>query len=100
MPADGSPAPGSEPVVQDMSMQLLPGQRCLLIGANGAGKSTLLRVLAGRHMVPSGSVRVLGQSPFHDTQLTASGDMSYIGGSWDRDIAFAGYSVPLQVTSR
>ena len=81
-------------------MQLLPGQRCLLIGANGAGKSTLLRVLAGRHMVPSGSVRVLGQSPFHDTQLTASGDMSYIGGSWDRDIAFAGYSVPLQVTSR
>ena len=78
-------------------MELLPGQRCLLIGANGAGKSTLLRVLAGKHMVPAGSVRVLGQSPFHDTQLSGTGELSYIGGSWDRDIAFAGYSIPLQV---
>ncbi|KAK9826074.1 hypothetical protein WJX74_010560 [Apatococcus lobatus] len=93
---DGTPAPGTEPVVRNMTMDLLPGQRCLLIGANGAGKSTLLRVLAGKHMVPAGSVRVLGQSPFHDTQLSGSGALSYIGGSWDRDIAFAGYSIPLQ----
>ena len=55
------------------------------------------QVLAGKHMVPQGSVRVLGQPPFHATALTSSGQLSYIGGSWDRDIAFAGYSIPLQV---
>ena len=48
-------------------------------------------------MVPQGAVRVLGRSPFHDTQLTAGGELSYLGGNWDRDIAFAGYSIPLQV---
>ncbi len=62
-----------------------------------AGKTTILKILGGKHMVPKGFVRVLGHSPFHDTQLTGSGDLSYVGGNWDRDVAFAGYSVPLQV---
>ncbi len=29
--------------------------------------------------------------------LSCSGAVAYIGGNWDRDIAFAGYAVPLQV---
>ncbi len=76
----------------------------LLVGAEartwlvpGAGKTTLLKVLGGKHMVAEGAVRVLGASPFHDTTLAASGRLSYLGGNWDRDIAFAGYSIPLQV---
>lgn len=36
--ADGRPTPGVPPVVQDMSLDLAPGSRCLLIGANGAGE--------------------------------------------------------------
>ena len=48
-------------------------------------------------MVPQGAVQVCSSSPFHDTALTASGQLSYLGGNWDRDIAFAGYSIPLQV---
>lgn len=40
--------------------------------------------------LPLLQVRVLGRSPFHDTCLTTSGDLSYIGGTWQRDIAFAG----------
>ena len=63
----------------------------------GAGKTTLLKVLGGKHMVAEGAVRVLLASPFHDTTLAASGRLSYLGGNWDRDIAFAGYSIPLQV---
>lgn len=47
-------------------------------------------------MVPESSVAVLGQPPFHATSLTADGKLAYLGGNWDRDIAFAGYSVPLQ----
>jgi hypothetical protein len=31
-------------------------------------------------------VRVLNGSAFHDTQLVCSGDLSYLGGSWSRNI--------------
>eukprot|EP00887_Chlorella_sp_A99_P000310 scaffold13.g310.t1 len=62
-----------------------------------ASKTTLLKVLGGKHMVPQAAVRVLGQPPFHATHLTTSGTLSYIGGNWERDIAFAGYSIPLAV---
>lgn len=48
-------------------------------------------------MVPKESVSVLGQPPFHATALTTAGELSYVGGNWERDIAFAGYAVPLQV---
>lgn len=36
---DGQPPPGMPPLIQDFSMSLQPGSRCLLIGANGAGKT-------------------------------------------------------------
>jgi energy-coupling factor transporter ATP-binding protein EcfA2 len=83
-----------------MSLQLPRGSRCLLIGANGAGKTTLLKVLAGKHMVPREQVLVLGQPPFHATELTTSGHLAYVGGNWTRDIAFAGTSIPLTVRRR
>lgn len=95
--ADGRPIPGVPPVVQNMSISIPIGARCLLLGSNGAGKTTLLKVLGGKHMVPKPAVRVLGVPPFHNTDLTASGLLSYLGGNWDRDIAFAGYSIPMQV---
>jgi ABC-type cobalamin/Fe3+-siderophores transport system ATPase subunit len=94
---DGRPIPGAPPLITDMSLRLAPGSRVLLLGANGAGKTTLLKALGGKHMVPPGAVRVLGRSPFHDTGLTTSGDLAYVGGNWTRDIAFAGTSVPLTV---
>lgn len=62
----------------------------LLVGANGAGKTTLLRILAGQHMLPRESASVLGQPPFHTTNLTTSGRLAYIGGNWEREVAFAG----------
>jgi len=65
------------------------------VGPNGAGKTTLLKVLGGKHMIPEGAVKVLGRPPFHDMDLTTSGALSYVGGNWERDIAFAGYSIPL-----
>jgi CCR4-NOT complex subunit CAF16 len=81
-----------------MSVALPRGATCLLIGPNGAGKTSLLKVLGGKHMVPKGSVSVLGEPPFHATGLTTSGALSYIGGNWERDVAFAGYAVPLAVS--
>ncbi|KAI8464241.1 MAG: P-loop containing nucleoside triphosphate hydrolase protein [Monoraphidium minutum] len=92
---DGRPIPGQAPLITDLSLQLAPGSRCLLIGANGAGKTTLLKILGGKHMVAREAVSVLGLSPFHDTSLTTCGDLAYVGGNWTRDIAFAGTSIPL-----
>eukprot|EP00877_Chromochloris_zofingiensis_P004496 jgi/Chrzof1/14047/Cz08g22150.t1 len=88
--------PGSQPFIRDISLQLPKGSRCLLIGANGAGKTTLLQLLAGKYMVNRESITVLGSSPFFDLQLTCSGRLSYLGTSWRKDVAFAGYGVPLQ----
>ena len=31
-------------------------------------------------------------------QLTSSGDLSYLGAQWRRDVAFAGYDIALQVS--
>eukprot|EP00775_Hariotina_reticulata_P003633 gene3633-3894_t len=92
---DGRPIPGQPPMITEMCLQLAPGSRCLLVGANGAGKTTLLKILAGKHMVGREQVLVLGQPPFHSTELTTSGELAYVGGNWTRDIAFAGTSIPL-----
>lgn len=88
--------PGRASVLNNLTMQLTAGSRCLLIGANGAGKSTLLRILSGRHLVkPDESVRVLGKSVFHDTSLNF--ERSYLDTDWGmRTVSFAGYGCPLQ----
>lgn len=97
--ADGRPLAGRPAVVQDMSISIPKGSTVLLIGPNGAGKTTLLKVLGGKHMVPQDAVTILGQPPFHATTLTSTGQLSYIGGNWERDVAFAGYSIPLAVSA-
>jgi CCR4-NOT complex subunit CAF16 len=72
--------PGGTSVFRGLSLAIPAGARCLLLGANGVGKSTLLRLLAGRHMVDPGAVRVLGRAAFHDTTLAA--DVAFIGGGF------------------
>ncbi|GLT72876.1 hypothetical protein SLA2020_447730 [Shorea laevis] len=87
---DGQPPPGSTPLIDDFSLTLHAGDRCLLVGSNGAGKTTILKIMGGKHMVEPHMVHVLGRSAFHDTMLTSSGDLSYLGGEWRREVAFAG----------
>ncbi|RVW22110.1 ABC transporter I family member 20-like [Vitis riparia] len=94
---DGQPPPGSTPLIDHFSLTLNSGDRCLLVGSNGAGKTTILKILGGKHMVEPHMVRVLGRSAFHDTALTSSGDLCYLGGEWRRDVAFAGFEVPIQM---
>lgn len=34
---DGHPPPGAKPLIDEFSLSLFAGQRCLLVGSNGAG---------------------------------------------------------------
>eukprot|EP00232_Nephroselmis_pyriformis_P011648 CAMPEP_0182893068 /NCGR_PEP_ID=MMETSP0034_2-20130328/24251_1 /TAXON_ID=156128 /ORGANISM="Nephroselmis pyriformis, Strain CCMP717" /LENGTH=300 /DNA_ID=CAMNT_0025026787 /DNA_START=78 /DNA_END=980 /DNA_ORIENTATION=- len=92
----------AEPTIGNMNLDLPAGSRCLLIGANGAGKSTLLQILGGKYMVGKDAIRVLGRPAFHDTDLTCSGDLSYLGGTWKKSVASAGNDVAMQgdITAR
>ena len=92
---DGQPVAGQPPLIKNFNLKLAPGSCCLLLGANGAGKTTLLKILGGKHMVPKEKVLIHGREAFYDTGLTTSGQLSYIGGDWQRDVAFAGYGVTL-----
>ncbi|MBI4518037.1 MAG: heme ABC transporter ATP-binding protein [Deltaproteobacteria bacterium] len=52
---------GREPVIDDVSLALQPGEMLGVIGPNGSGKSTLLRLLSGVLAPQAGEVRVRGQ---------------------------------------
>ena len=51
-------------VVDDLNVEINPGEIVGLIGHNGAGKSTTLKMIAGLVEPTSGHVRVMG----HDMQ--------------------------------
>jgi ATP-binding cassette subfamily F protein uup len=48
---------GASPVVKDLSLRVMRGDRIGLIGPNGAGKTTLLRLLLGEMEPQAGEVR-------------------------------------------
>jgi branched-chain amino acid transport system ATP-binding protein len=54
-------ARGGRPVVQDVTLEIPPGEVTALLGPNGAGKSTLVLAVAGVLRPQSGSVTVDGR---------------------------------------
>ena len=51
-----SHAYGHVPLLDDVAMQVEPGERIAIIGRNGAGKSTLLQIIAGDLLPDTGTV--------------------------------------------
>ncbi|MEL6294622.1 MAG: ABC transporter ATP-binding protein [Pseudomonadota bacterium] len=51
---------GGRMVVDDVSLQIMPGQVTCLLGPSGCGKSTTLRMIAGVEMQDSGEIYVDG----------------------------------------
>ncbi|MEL7098340.1 MAG: ATP-binding cassette domain-containing protein [Pseudomonadota bacterium] len=52
---------GGVRAVDDVSVDLYPGEVVGLLGHNGAGKSTLIKILSGAYRMDSGEIRINGQ---------------------------------------
>jgi D-xylose transport system ATP-binding protein len=52
---------GGVHAVDDVSVDLRPGEVVGLVGGNGAGKSTLMKVLSGAQRADSGEIRINGE---------------------------------------
>ena len=48
---------GAGPVLEDVSLGIVAGERIGVVGANGAGKSTLIRAIAGMELPRAGTIR-------------------------------------------
>jgi len=52
---------GGLPAINDVSLEVAPGERRLIIGPNGAGKTTLFNLLTGDLPVDAGSIALFGE---------------------------------------
>lgn len=55
---------GQVTALEDLSLDVAPGDTHFLLGPNGSGKTTLLRLLAGGLRPTDGSLQVLGEDPY------------------------------------
>ena len=53
---------GQLPALQDVSLDIAPGERVVIIGPSGSGKSTIIKLITGELKPTSGTVHVNGYS--------------------------------------
>ncbi|NIH78473.1 sugar ABC transporter ATP-binding protein [Amycolatopsis viridis] len=71
------------PALDDVSLDVLPGEVHGLIGENGSGKSTLIKVLAGYYTPePAAEVRINGEISFVHQNLALIGDLTVAENLW------------------
>ena len=76
-------AHGDKVILDDVSLNFLPGAKIGVLGPNGAGKSTILRIMAGldtpsngeARLAPGYSVGILQQEPPLDEDKTVLGNV-------------------------
>ncbi|KAJ7498949.1 P-loop containing nucleoside triphosphate hydrolase protein [Mycena latifolia] len=71
-------ASAGSPALADISLDLPPGSRTVIVGPNGAGKSTLLQILAGKRLVSSAKVTIKDRDVFRDSPP----GVTWLGTEW------------------
>ena len=56
---------GALKVLDDLSMQVMPGEKLALIGPSGSGKTTILRILMTLERIDGGHIQVEGEELYH-----------------------------------
>ena len=59
---------GAFKVLDELSMQVMPGEKLALIGPSGSGKTTILRILMTLERIDGGHIRVDGEQLYHMPQ--------------------------------
>jgi len=89
-------AHGDKVILDDVSLNFLPGAKIGMVGPNGAGKSTILKIMAGldqpsngeAHLAPGFTVGILQQEPPLNEDKTVLGNVeegvAEIKGALDR----------------
>ncbi len=75
-----SKAYGTIRAVDDLSLDLRPGETVALLGPNGAGKSTSLDMLLALRRPTGGRIRMFGADPYHAVKSGRVGAMLQSGG--------------------
>ena len=55
--------------VDRCTMDIAPGEFCVVVGPSGCGKTTLLNAIAGCHSISSGEILLDGEVPVSYTHL-------------------------------
>ncbi len=83
--------PGKEPLIEDFSLSIGPGQRVAVVGPTGSGKSTLALLVSGMHQPWSGEIlydgRRLDEIPWEvfteSVGIVEQGFMLFAASVWD-----------------
>ena len=70
---------GEQPLFEDFSFTVRPGEHVALLGASGAGKTTLLALMAGLLPAQAGEVRIGGTILDHASAATLRRRMAWMG---------------------
>ena len=74
-------AHGDKVILDDVTLNFLPGAKIGVVGPNGAGKSTVLKIMAGlehpnngeAYLQPGATVGILQQEPQLDVEIPRAG---------------------------
>lgn len=75
-------SPLAEPLIQDFSMSIEPGQKVAFVGSSGCGKSTLAKLLSGLYQPWSGRITFDGKEIQEIDRNVFTGSLSVV----DQDI--------------